>query len=120
MPGFFPTLARYGLLMVGATTLLAAQPADASAKAALDVRDHGLRVLSRGAWSLPDGLHWPTVNGHITGDLFEEIRHFAKAVREDRPFVISVEEAMRAVAVNDAILRSVESGVAETVEDWRI
>ena len=28
----------------------------------LDVRDHGLRMLSNGAWSLPDGLHWPTVN----------------------------------------------------------
>ena len=86
----------------------------------LDVRDHGLRLHSRGAWSLPDGLHWPSINGHISGDLFEEIRHFANAVREDRPFVMPVEDAMRAVAVNDAILRSVESGKAETVEDWRV
>ncbi|MCX5512823.1 hypothetical protein C3941_02990 [Kaistia algarum] len=86
----------------------------------LDVRDHGLRMLSRGSWSLPDGLHWPTTNGHITGDLFEEVRHFATAVRDDKDFILTIDEAMRAVAVNDAILRSVQSGVQETVEDWRI
>ena len=85
----------------------------------LDVRDHGLRILASGAWSLPDGLHWPTVNGRIMGDLHEELRHFVEAVRERRPFLVSVEEAMRAVAVNDAIWRSVGSGVAETVENWR-
>ncbi|MFO1057416.1 MAG: Gfo/Idh/MocA family oxidoreductase [Dongiaceae bacterium] len=85
----------------------------------LDVRDHGLRTLSRGRWSLPDGLHWPTVNGRIMGDLHEEVRHFAEAVREDKPFVVPVADAMRNVAVNDAILRSVASGKAETVEDWR-
>lgn len=86
----------------------------------LDVRDHGLRVLSRGGWTLPDGLHWPTTNGRITGDLYEEVRHFASAVLSDRPFVMPVEDALRAVAVNDAILRSVESGRREAVEDWRI
>jgi myo-inositol 2-dehydrogenase/D-chiro-inositol 1-dehydrogenase len=84
----------------------------------LDVRDHGLRILSAGAWSLPDGLHWPMVNDRIMGDLFEEQRHFVEAVREDKPFVISTQEALRAVAVNDAILRSVKSGQQETVGDW--
>ena len=39
--------------------------------------------------ALPDGLHWPTVNGRITGDLYEEVRHFAEAVRDDEPFVIT-------------------------------
>ena len=86
----------------------------------LDVRDHGLRMLSNGAWSLPDGLHWPTVNTRITGDLFEEVRHFANAVRDDQPFLMPVEDALRAVAVNDAILRSVKSGAVETVESWTI
>lgn len=85
----------------------------------LDVRDHGLRVLSRGAWSLPDGLHWPTVHGRITGDLAEEIRHFVTAVRDDKPFIMPVEDALRAVAVNDAILASVKSGKPETVAAWR-
>ena len=86
----------------------------------LDVRDQGLRILSNERWSLPDALHWPEVNGHITGDLFGEIRHFVLAVRNDTPFAISTTEAMRAVAVNDAILRSVKSGRAETVEVWRL
>jgi predicted dehydrogenase len=86
----------------------------------LDVRDHGLRVLSRGAWSLPDGLHWPTVNGRIMGDLYEEVRHFVTAVRDDKPFLLTVGEAMRAVAVNDAILRSCASDRSEPVENWRM
>jgi myo-inositol 2-dehydrogenase/D-chiro-inositol 1-dehydrogenase len=85
----------------------------------LDVRDHGLRVLSRGSWQLPDGLHWPTVNGRIMGDLAEEIRHFVAAVRDDTPFVMPLADAIRAVAVNDAILKSVASGKPETVADWR-
>ncbi|MBX6320892.1 MAG: hypothetical protein IRY94_03610 [Rhodospirillaceae bacterium] len=85
----------------------------------LDVRDHGLRTLSRGHWTLPDGLHWPTVNGRIMGDLHEEVRHFIAAVRDDTPFLVPLADAMRAVAVNDAILRSVASGKAEAVEDWR-
>ncbi|MDX3926287.1 MAG: Gfo/Idh/MocA family oxidoreductase [Shinella sp.] len=86
----------------------------------LDVRDHGFRLLSGGRWSQPDGLHWPTTNGHITGDLYEEVRHFITAVRNDRPFVMPVEDALKAVAVNDAILRSVKSAQREAVEDWRI
>jgi predicted dehydrogenase len=86
----------------------------------LDARDHGLRILSGGAWSLPDALHWPTINDRIMGDLYEEQRHFVQAVREDRRFVISTEEAMRAVAVNDAILRSVNSGQPEAVENWKL
>jgi myo-inositol 2-dehydrogenase/D-chiro-inositol 1-dehydrogenase len=84
----------------------------------LDVRDHGLRIHSSGAWTLPDGLHWPEVNGRIMGDLHEEVRHFVEAVRTDKPFAMSVAEAGRAVAVNDAILRSIASGQPETVENW--
>ena len=42
-----------------------------------------------------------------------------QAVREDKPFVMSVPEALRAVSVNDAIRRSVASGQPEAVADWR-
>lgn len=86
----------------------------------LDVRDHGLRIHSRGHISLPDGLHWPEVNGILMGDLAEEIRHFATATRDDKDYIMSVDEALRAVAVNDAILRSVASGRPEAVADWSI
>jgi len=42
------------------------------------------------------------------------------AVRDDNPFLLTVGEAMRAVAVNDAILRSCASGRSEPVENWRM
>lgn len=82
----------------------------------IDVRDHGLKIYGRNGLVLPDGLHWPEVNGRIVGDLAAEVRHFVHAVLDGSPFVVSVAEAMRAVAVNDAILRSVESGQPEDVE----
>jgi len=82
----------------------------------VDVRDHGVKVYGKDAFELPDGLHWPEVNGRIRGDLAAELAHFVDAVSNDKPFVISVEEAMRDVAVNDAILRSVASGQPEDVE----
>jgi predicted dehydrogenase len=82
----------------------------------VDARDHGVRVFGEGGMRFPDGLHWPTVNGLIQGDLAAEIAHFARAVLDDAPFVFSVDEAIRGVAVNDAILRSVASGEPEDVE----
>lgn len=81
----------------------------------IDVRDHGLKVYGD-AFELPDALHWPEVNGRIRGDLAAELAHFVDAVTQDLPFVITVGEAMRDVAVNDAILRSVASGNPEDVE----
>jgi len=82
----------------------------------IDVRDSGLTVFTQGAWSQPDGLHWPTVNGRIMGDLYEEQRHFVDALLADGDFIVPVDDALRAVAVNDAILRSVASGQPEDVE----
>lgn len=82
----------------------------------VDVRNHGLQIFGTSGYQLPDGLHWPDVNGRIRGDLAAEVRHFVRAVTDGTPFVISVAEAMRAVAVNDAILRSVSSGQPEDVE----
>ena len=86
----------------------------------LDVRNGGLRLLAGERWSLPDTLHWPDTNGRIGGDLCEEIRHFVRAIRDDTPFVMSTDDALRAVSVNDAILRSVASGRPETVAEWRV
>lgn len=82
----------------------------------VDVRDHGLKVFGNDRFDLPDALHWPEVNGRIRGDLAAEVEHFIDSVKNDLPFVISVEEALRDVAVNDAILRSVETGLPENVE----
>lgn len=82
----------------------------------IDVRDHGVKIYGKDRFELPDALHWPEVNGIVRGDLRAEIAHFADAILHDKPFVISVEEALRDVAVNDAILRSVASGAPEDVE----
>jgi predicted dehydrogenase len=81
----------------------------------IDVRDHGLRIHSSEGWQLPDALHWPEANGRTTGDLAEQLRHFAVAVMRDEPFVMDVDDAISAVAVNDAILRAVRSGRVEDV-----
>ena len=82
----------------------------------VDARDHGVRVFDGASLLFPDGLHWPIVNNRLQGDLTAEITHFTRAVLDDRPFVISVIEAMQAVAVNDAILRSLASGQPEEVD----
>lgn len=86
----------------------------------IDVRDHGMRVHDGGGYQQPDALHWPAANGRLVGDLLEEVRHFAVAIERVEPFVMTVDEALRAVAVNDAILRSVESGQPEEVLPWSI
>jgi predicted dehydrogenase len=84
----------------------------------IDTSDHGLSIINSSKIELPDALHWPEVHGKITGDLKGEILHFATSVRDGKPFVISVREAMQAVAVNDAILKSVATGKVVDVESF--
>jgi predicted dehydrogenase len=81
----------------------------------IDVRDHGLQISSGNGFSLPDANHWPEVNGIVRGSLAAQTRHFCRALREDTDFVISVDEAMAAVAVNDAILLSLQTGTPQDV-----
>lgn len=82
----------------------------------VDVRDHGYRIFGPDGYKIPDGQHWPEVNGQINGDLQAEVGHFLTAVGSGEPFVMSAQDAVRAVAVNDAILASVASGEPQNVE----
>ncbi len=82
----------------------------------VDTHDHGLRVVGATGLSLPDGLHWPDTNQRIGGDLAEEVNHFLRSVRDDKDFLVSVADAVRAVAVNDAIIRSLRSNALEVVD----
>ena len=82
----------------------------------VDTHDHGLTVLGPSGLTLPDGLHWPEVNGRITGNLADEVNHFVRGVCYDQDFLVTVDEAMRNVAVNDAIMRSLQSNALEVVE----
>ena len=105
MPSFVPSPINARLEVVGTDGVIK-----------LDVHDHGLHLIAPSGITFPDGLHWPEVNGQLWGDLAAEVLHFVTCVRDDEEFIFSVSEAMRAVAVNDAILRSVESGQPESVE----
>ncbi len=82
----------------------------------VDSRVFGVDVHRRDGKHAADTFHWPRVRGEIRGNLVTQLEHFVRAVGDERPFAVSVEEAMRAVALNDAILRSVESGRREEVE----
>src|SRR2546421_1370382 len=82
---------------------------------AVDTLDHGLRVVGVAGMTLPDGLHWPETNQRITGDLADEVNHFVLSVCNDQDFLVPVADAVRNVAVNDAIIRSIKSNVPEAV-----
>ncbi len=82
----------------------------------VDTHDHGLRVVGAAGISLPDGLHWPETNQRIVGDLAEEVNHFLRSVRDDKDFLVPVADAVRNVAVNDAIIRSIQSNELEVVD----
>src|SRR6266576_480152 len=83
---------------------------------AVDTHDHGLLVVGTGGMTLPDRLHWPETNQRIAGDLADEVNHFVGSVCNDQDFLVPVADAVRNVAVNDAIIRSIKSNAPETVE----
>lgn len=97
IPDYTPSGINAGLEIIGTKGVIK-----------LDTTDHGLSILNSSGYVLPDGMHWPEVNGKIVGDLKDEVQHFATSVRDGGDFVITVEEALQAIAVNDAILKSVE------------
>jgi predicted dehydrogenase len=83
----------------------------------VDVSGDNIEINNPSGTYLPDASAWPEVNGRLSGLLPNEVSHFVRSVRDGEDFAISVPEAMRAVAVNDAILRSVRSGKPEDVEE---
>src|SRR2546421_10684565 len=83
---------------------------------AVDTHDYGVRVVGVRRMTLPDGLHWPETNERITGDLADEVNHFVASVCNDKDFLVPVADAVRNVAVNDAIIRSINSNAPEAVD----
>jgi len=83
--------------------------------ATVDVQDQGLKLVTSDGAVLPDTMHWPVFNGRIGGDLVQEIRDFASAIRNDDDFIMPLEDAVSAVAVLDAIEMSLETGQRATV-----
>jgi predicted dehydrogenase len=58
----------------------------------------------------------PLPSGHTLNVYQAELMHFLECVAEGRPFIVQPEEALMAVAVAEAIDRSVASGQVETPE----
>ena len=77
--------------------------------ALLDVRDQGFQVVTETGPVGADTHLWPEINGRITGDLRDELLHFAEAVRSGAPFVQDYREALDAIRVLDAVFASLEA-----------
>src|SRR2546429_4806289 len=105
LPNNFPSGINARLEVVGTMGIVA-----------VDTHDPGLRVVGVRGMTLPDGLHWPETNERITGDLADEVNHFVASVCNDKDFLVPVADAVRNVAVNDAIIRSINSNSPETVD----
>ena len=75
--------------------------------ALLDVRDQGFHVIAADGPTAADTHLWPEVHGRITGDLRDELMHFAEAVRTGEPFVQDYRDALDAIRVLDALFASI-------------
>lgn len=76
--------------------------------ALLDVRDQGFEVVTAEGPRAADTHLWPEIHGKITGDLRDELLHFAEAIQTGTPFVQDFREALSAVRVLDALATSIE------------
>jgi predicted dehydrogenase len=83
--------------------------------ALLDVRDQGFQVITADGPRAADTHLWPEIHGKITGDLRDELMHFAEAVMTGAPFVQDYREALSAIRVLDALAASIEQGVPVAV-----
>jgi predicted dehydrogenase len=78
--------------------------------ALLDVRDQGFQTISAEGPTAADTHLWPEINGKITGDLRDELLHFAEAIQSGDPFVQDYREALSAIQVLDALFASIDQG----------
>ena len=85
--------------------------------ALMDVRDQGFQVITAEGPTAADTHLWPEINDRITGDLRDELMHFAEAVQTSAPFVQDYREALAAVRVLDAMFASLERGGPVEVAD---
>jgi len=66
----------------------------------------GLLMATLGGVTTPDLHHGPVVDGSVRGDLREEIYAFVNCIMNDMPPPVSMEEALRSVALGQGILES--------------
>ena len=97
MPKKFPTAIDAKMQVIGT-----------KGYAAVDFADQGLWFCGDDGLRWPDVAHWPAVRGSIRGDLREELAGFVKAVLGDDEFMVSVDEAVAAVDLALAIMKSLD------------
>jgi UDP-N-acetylglucosamine 3-dehydrogenase len=77
----------------------------------IDCANTGLSILDKQGLKMPDTVYWPTQHGSLVGALVLELNYFAECIRKNqRPTVITSEEAARAVRVMETAEKSASSG----------
>ena len=76
--------------------------------ALLDGRDQEFQVITAEGPTAADTHLWPEISDRITGDLRDELMHFAEAIQIPAPFVQDYREALAAIRVLDALFASLE------------
>jgi len=77
----------------------------------VNIMDQGVSIINDTNVYYPDTLHWPEYNGRIMGDLKEEIQHFVTATLENKPYLVDTDNAIMAVKVIEACLKSIDTGL---------
>lgn len=70
-------------------------------------------------YELTDTIHWPELDGRIVGDLKYQIEHFIGALRTKSEFLMTGDDAISAVNVVEAIIKSYETGNPVVVQELR-
>ena len=75
----------------------------------IDMRDQGIwKVKSKELNSFDTHL-WPEINNKITGNLKDELMHFTESLQNNSDFIQTPETASKAIAVIDAIFKSIKN-----------
>lgn len=82
----------------------------------VDIRDQGLQVYTENNVYFPDTLHWPEVNGQIVADLKDEVQHFVTCTLEDKSYVVSTENTIKAIQVIEGCFESIRTGQPVKIE----
>lgn len=82
----------------------------------IDCGHTGLSILDGHGQQQPDTMYWPQLRGKRCGVLAAELQYFADCIRrEQRPQVITPEEAARAVLVMETAEQAAAQGAAAAV-----
>jgi UDP-N-acetylglucosamine 3-dehydrogenase len=82
----------------------------------LDSCDRGIQIVSEAGSVNPDSRYWPEINEEVGGTLLEELTSFVACVEDGRRPIVGAREALAALAVVDAIGRSLAEGREVTVD----